>query len=168
MRAIISKLFCVNPVWTMHLGALCLWARGRARNGSWRGGKPAQPDHVLYAGFSLHLAYAMAHPPDAATWLQAGVGALCLPSLQAPQCRSRAASCHSLPSPTGSCPRAPRHAGLQAATPEGRSLAGSGRSATPVHKPDWRPPTKYEQRGRRLGHRVSDLVYRRTELGESA
>lgn len=34
-------------------------------------------------------------------------------------------------------------------------------------KPDWRPPTKYEQRGKRLGHRVSDLVYRRTEQGES-
>ena len=29
-------------------------------------------------------------------------------------------------------------------------------------KPEWRPPTKYEQRGERLGHRVSDLVYRRT------
>lgn len=28
-------------------------------------------------------------------------------------------------------------------------------------KPQWRPPTKYEQRGERLGHRVSDLVFRR-------
>ena len=30
-------------------------------------------------------------------------------------------------------------------------------------KPDWRPPTKYEQRGERLGHRVADLVYRREQ-----
>jgi tRNA (guanine-N7-)-methyltransferase len=30
-------------------------------------------------------------------------------------------------------------------------------------KPDWRPPTKYEQRGERLGHRVFDLVYRRVK-----
>jgi len=28
-------------------------------------------------------------------------------------------------------------------------------------KPDWRPATKYEQRGRRLGHEVFDLVFRR-------
>jgi tRNA (guanine-N7-)-methyltransferase len=28
-------------------------------------------------------------------------------------------------------------------------------------KPDWRPPTKYERRGERLGHAVADLVFRR-------
>ena len=28
-------------------------------------------------------------------------------------------------------------------------------------RPDWRPPTKYERRGERLGHRVFDLVFRR-------
>ena len=33
-------------------------------------------------------------------------------------------------------------------------------------RPDWRPPTKYEQRGERLGHRVSDLVFRRTGSGD--
>lgn len=32
----------------------------------------------------------------------------------------------------------------------------------PVPKPDWRPETKYEKRGERLGHGVFDLVYRRT------
>ena len=29
-------------------------------------------------------------------------------------------------------------------------------------KPDWRPATKYEKRGERLGHSVFDLVFRRT------
>ena len=33
-------------------------------------------------------------------------------------------------------------------------------------KPEWRPPTKYERRGQRLGHRVSDLVFRRVDRGE--
>lgn len=33
-------------------------------------------------------------------------------------------------------------------------------------KPEWRPPTKYERRGQRLGHRVSDLVFRRVDQGE--
>ena len=28
-------------------------------------------------------------------------------------------------------------------------------------KPDWRPETKYELRGERLGHGVFDLVFRR-------
>lgn len=28
-------------------------------------------------------------------------------------------------------------------------------------KPGWRPPTKYEKRGERLGHEVADLVFRR-------
>ena len=32
-------------------------------------------------------------------------------------------------------------------------------------QPDWRPSTKYEQRGERLGHRVFDLVYQRVEQG---
>jgi tRNA (guanine-N7-)-methyltransferase len=34
-------------------------------------------------------------------------------------------------------------------------------------KPAWRPPTKYEQRGERLGHEVADLVFRRTDRGVS-
>ena len=32
-------------------------------------------------------------------------------------------------------------------------------------KPEWRPPTKYEQRGERLGHEVADLVFRRRGEG---
>lgn len=28
-------------------------------------------------------------------------------------------------------------------------------------RPEWRPETKYERRGQRLGHRVADLLYRR-------
>ena len=39
-----------------------------------------------------------------------------------------------------------------------RNLAGSGRYAD---KPDYRPETKFEQRGRRLGHDVWDLVFER-------
>ena len=31
-----------------------------------------------------------------------------------------------------------------------------------VSKPEWRPATKYEKRGERLGHGVFDLVFRRT------
>jgi tRNA (guanine-N7-)-methyltransferase len=30
-----------------------------------------------------------------------------------------------------------------------------------VEKPSWRPVTKYEKRGERLGHGVFDLVFRR-------
>ena len=30
-----------------------------------------------------------------------------------------------------------------------------------VPRPDYRPPTKFEQRGRRLGHGVWDLIFRR-------
>ena len=30
-------------------------------------------------------------------------------------------------------------------------------------QPEWRPPTKYERRGERLGHEVFDLVYRRND-----
>ena len=30
-----------------------------------------------------------------------------------------------------------------------------------VERPNWRPQTKYEQRGQRLGHAVRDLLYRR-------
>jgi tRNA (guanine-N7-)-methyltransferase len=33
-------------------------------------------------------------------------------------------------------------------------------------KPEWRPPTKYEMRGERLGHTVSDLVFRRRDRGK--
>ncbi|MDH3925648.1 MAG: tRNA (guanosine(46)-N7)-methyltransferase TrmB, partial [Xanthomonadales bacterium] len=38
-----------------------------------------------------------------------------------------------------------------------------------VPRPEWRPQTKYEKRGERLGHEVYDLVFRRrpeTERGE--
>ena len=36
---------------------------------------------------------------------------------------------------------------------------------TYCEKPDWRPPTKYERRGERLGHEVADLVFRRRSGG---
>ena len=39
------------------------------------------------------------------------------------------------------------------------NVAGPGRF-TP--RPDYRPLTKFEQRGQRLGHKVRDLVFRRT------
>ncbi len=39
------------------------------------------------------------------------------------------------------------------------NLAPGGGAA---EKPEWRPRTKYEKRGERLGHGVFDLVYRRT------
>jgi tRNA (guanine-N7-)-methyltransferase len=29
-------------------------------------------------------------------------------------------------------------------------------------QPDWRPSTKYEKRGQRLGHEVRDLLFRRS------
>ena len=37
---------------------------------------------------------------------------------------------------------------------------------TYCEKPDWRPPTKYERRGERLGHEVADLVFRRRADGQ--
>jgi tRNA (guanine-N7-)-methyltransferase len=46
-------------------------------------------------------------------------------------------------------------------------LRGSGRfeNLSPADascpRPEWRPRTKYERRGERLGHPVSDLVFRR-------
>lgn len=43
--------------------------------------------------------------------------------------------------------------------PEFVNLSPSGDT---YPKPDWRPDTKYEQRGERLGHRVFDLVFRRS------
>ena len=44
---------------------------------------------------------------------------------------------------------------------ENLSLVG-----TYCEKPDWRPPTKYEKRGERLGHEVADLVFRRRAGGQ--
>jgi tRNA (guanine-N7-)-methyltransferase len=44
------------------------------------------------------------------------------------------------------------------AVPEFENLAPDG---GPSRRPDWRPRTKYERRGERLGHPVFDLVYRR-------
>ena len=38
------------------------------------------------------------------------------------------------------------------------NLAGDGLYCS---KPDWRPETKYEKRGERLGHRVRDLLFRK-------
>jgi len=40
-----------------------------------------------------------------------------------------------------------------------KNLAPDGKSCP---KPEWRPATKYEKRGERLGHSVFDLVFRRT------
>ena len=40
-----------------------------------------------------------------------------------------------------------------------KNLAPDGKSCL---KPEWRPVTKYEKRGERLGHSVFDLVFRRT------
>lgn len=45
-----------------------------------------------------------------------------------------------------------------AGSPEFRNLAESGVYS---HKPDWRPETHFEKRGRRLGHEVFDLLYER-------
>ena len=44
------------------------------------------------------------------------------------------------------------------ASHEFENLAAQGRDAP---RPEWRPRTKYERRGERLGHRVFDLVFRR-------
>ncbi|WKD49798.1 tRNA (guanosine(46)-N7)-methyltransferase TrmB [Microbulbifer spongiae] len=46
---------------------------------------------------------------------------------------------------------------LQAAHPLTNTAAGGG----PVERPAWRPQTKFERRGQRLGHGVWDLLYRR-------
>jgi tRNA (guanine-N7-)-methyltransferase len=40
-----------------------------------------------------------------------------------------------------------------------RNLAGPGHFS---ERPAERPETKFERRGRRLGHQVRDLLYRRT------
>jgi tRNA (guanine-N7-)-methyltransferase len=47
---------------------------------------------------------------------------------------------------------------VMAACPGFTSLSPSGDYCAP---PSWRPRTKYEQRGERLGHTVRDLLYRR-------
>ena len=49
------------------------------------------------------------------------------------------------------------------AAPDFENLSLSGRFCP---KPDWRPPTKYEKRGERLGHKVADLVFRRADREE--
>lgn len=49
------------------------------------------------------------------------------------------------------------------AAPDFENLSPSGRFCP---KPDWRPPTKYEKRGERLGHKVADLVFRRADREE--
>lgn len=43
------------------------------------------------------------------------------------------------------------------ASPEFENLSAEGGYSP---QPEWRPPTKYERRGERLGHEVFDLVYR--------
>ncbi len=45
-------------------------------------------------------------------------------------------------------------------SPEFENLSPSG---TFCPRPEWRPRTKYERRGERLGHEVSDLLFRRVE-----
>lgn len=40
-----------------------------------------------------------------------------------------------------------------------QNCAGAGRFS---ERPDWRPQTRFERRGQRLGHGVYDLLYRRT------
>ena len=51
------------------------------------------------------------------------------------------------------------------ACPAFENTAGRGRCAG---RPADRPPTRFEQRGRRLGHGVHDLLYRRTPTGAGA
>lgn len=50
------------------------------------------------------------------------------------------------------------------ASPEFENLSTSGDYCM---QPDWRPPTKYERRGERLGHEVFDLVFRRLPDAEA-
>lgn len=45
---------------------------------------------------------------------------------------------------------------------ENREFESLSPGGGPVPKPAWRPVTKYEKRGERLGHGVYDLVYRRS------
>ena len=45
-------------------------------------------------------------------------------------------------------------------SPEFENLSQSGGYCA---RPEWRPLTKFEQRGERLGHKVADLLYRRRE-----
>jgi tRNA (guanine-N7-)-methyltransferase len=40
-------------------------------------------------------------------------------------------------------------------------LASAGDGDGLVSRPEWRPPTRFERRGQRLGHQVWDLVFRR-------
>jgi tRNA (guanine-N7-)-methyltransferase len=48
--------------------------------------------------------------------------------------------------------------GVMAGTTSFRNRAGPGNAS---HRPDYRPVTKFEQRGLRLGHGVSDLLFER-------
>jgi len=47
-----------------------------------------------------------------------------------------------------------------AAVPELRNLGGADGFSP---RPDYRPPTKYEQRGQRLGHAVRDMIFEKRE-----
>jgi tRNA (guanine-N7-)-methyltransferase len=49
------------------------------------------------------------------------------------------------------------------AAAEFENLAADGGSCP---RPEWRPETKYERRGERLGHPVADLVFRRVATGD--
>ena len=40
-------------------------------------------------------------------------------------------------------------------------VSAAGGPAIAVPRPDYRPPTKFEARGERLGHVVQDLIYRK-------
>jgi tRNA (guanine-N7-)-methyltransferase len=51
-----------------------------------------------------------------------------------------------------------------AVVPELRNLGGADGFSP---RPDYRPLTKYEQRGRRLGHVVRDIIFEKTEAGRA-
>lgn len=46
-----------------------------------------------------------------------------------------------------------------------RAFANLSEAGGASPQPEWRPSTKYEKRGERLGHQVFDLVYRRLDEG---
>jgi tRNA (guanine-N7-)-methyltransferase len=57
-------------------------------------------------------------------------------------------------------PYAEQMVAVLAASPAFDTLSPTGEYCP---RPEWRPPTRYEQRGERLGHDVFDLVYRRVD-----
>lgn len=45
--------------------------------------------------------------------------------------------------------------------PQWINIAGKGQFST---RPDWRPETKFEQRGQRLGHTIYDLIFQKSAI----